>query len=57
LPVVSSMGPNLLEIAISRTPRMRDWYFSFRDVGFPSGKDGASVSPNAFTARSISTVS
>src|SRR5437763_7823727 len=28
LPVVSSIGPNLLEIAIRITPRMRDWMFS-----------------------------
>jgi len=30
VPVVSSIAPDLFEIAISSTPRQRDWMFSRR---------------------------
>ena len=57
LPVVSSMSPNLLLIAISVTPRMRDCRFSSVISGARLPKAGASILWKASIAGPIGTVS
>jgi hypothetical protein len=54
--VVSTIQPNLLDSAISSTPRMRDWMFSSVRSGSWPMNDGASRSTSAWWAASMAMV-
>ena len=51
------MAPVSLEIAINKTPRMRDWRFSSVSPVVPAGRAMANVSLRATCAASMGSVS